>query len=55
MNILIAKKIEFNSKFDENSFDENLDERMKILTKVLFDENFDERIRALHRAFNHVE
>ena len=55
MNILTVEKFEFNSEFDENSFDENLDKRMKILTKVLFDENFDERIRALHRAFNHVE
>ena len=35
MNNLTEKEIEFvNSKFDESSFDESLDERMKILTKV---------------------
>ena len=37
MNNLTEKKIEFdvNSGFDESSFDESLDERMKILTKIL--------------------
>ena len=37
MNNLIEKKIEFdvNSEFDENSFNENLDKRIKILTKIL--------------------
>ena len=40
MNILTEKKIEFNSKFDENSFDENLDERS-------FNESLDERMKIL--------
>ena len=37
MNNLTEKEIEFdvNSKLDESSFDESLDERMRILTKVL--------------------
>ena len=36
MNNLTEKKIEFvNLRFDESSFDESLDERIKILTKVL--------------------
>ena len=45
MNNLTEKRIEFdvNSKLDESFFDESLDERMKILTKVLLIKVFSER------------
>ena len=57
MNNLTEEEIEFdvNSGFDENSFDESLDERMKILTKVLLIKVLTKWVRALHRAFNHVK
>ena len=57
MNNLTEKKIEFdvNSGFDESSFDESLDERVKILIRVLLMKVLTKRIRALHRAFSHVE
>ena len=55
MNNFTEKKIEFNSKLDENSFDESLDERIKVLTKVLLIKVLTKEVRALHRAFNHVE
>ena len=44
MNILTEKKIEFNSKFDESFFVENLDERS-------FNESFNERMKILIKVF----